>query len=187
MINLIIFFIIFIIIIYIIFHLFVIFSKSFNLIDEKFNNIVSNIKDTHIKKLFIEKDKKLNKYIRYDFLISLFLGIIWFLFPILVINLKTQEKIKFFKKEKFVGKYLGLFTLVTGVITLSYLKKDTKEKIKILYTKVFCASIVILSLFLNIYYLKRIEITNIITLFLTTIWLFNSIIGILEYHNIIIL
>ena len=63
MINLIAFFIIFIIIIYIIFHLFVIFSKSFQLIDEKFNNIVSNVKDKHIKNLFKENDKSNDKNI----------------------------------------------------------------------------------------------------------------------------
>ena len=189
MINLIVFFIIFIIIIYLIFHLFVLFSKSFNLIDEKFSNIVKNIKDKHINSLFKEnmKEKRLNKYLRYDFLISLFLGIIWFLFPILLINLNLNEKIIFVKKNKYLGKYLGLFTVITSIITLFYLRKGNKEKIKILYTKLFCCLIIIASLFIIVGYVKRIEFTYIINLVLLTIWLGNSVLGILDYHNIMIL
>ena len=187
MINLIIFFIIFIIVIYLIFHLFVMFSKSFNLIDEKFTNMVKNIKDKPINYLFKEKNKKLNKYLRYDFLISLFLGIIWFLFPILLINLTLNEKVHFIKNNKYLGKCLGLLTLLSSIISLLYLKKDSKEKIKILYAKLFGSLSVIISLFIIIGYFKRIEITYIINLFLTSIWLSNSVLGIMEYHNFMIL
>ena len=204
MINLIIFFIIFIIIVYCIFHIFVTFSKSFDLIDEEFNNIVSNVKDNNIKNIFNENElennikevedtendvnkhsdkMKLNKYLRYDFLISLFLGILWFLFPFLVINLTQIEKINFNKKSKYLGKYLGLITVLTAISTLFYLKKPKNEKIKLLSLKLFASLIIILSLFINIHYLKRINFSNIITLFLTSIWMFNSILGLLEYNN----
>lgn len=189
MINLIVFFIIFIIIIYLIFHLFVLFSKSFNLIDEKFSNMVKNIKDKHINNLFKEKDteKRLNKYLRYDFLICLLLGILWFLFPILLINLNINEKLTFVKTNKYLGKYLGLFTVISSIITLFYLKKENKEKIRIIYTKLFCCILIIISLFVNVWFLKRIEITYIINLFLLSIWMGNSVLGILDYHNIMIL
>ena len=68
---------------------------------------------------------------------------------------------------------------------ITIFEKTIKRKIKIIYAKLFAIIIVIISLFVIIYYLKRINYTNIITLSLTSVWLFNTVLAILDYHKLL--
>ena len=191
MINLIIFFIILIIIVYIVFHLFVQLFKSFHLIDDYFTNRINNVEDFFVKKLLDnnrkenlneleeKKRKKLNMYLRFDFFISIALGIFWFLFPIFVLNIKLQGK------GRYLGKYLGLFTLISCYLPLFNIKdKEISEKKKVLLTKLFVALIIIITFFIHVYYLNRINPYAIFSLFLTTVWLCNSSLGIYEAYDL---
>ena len=191
MINLIIFFIIFIIIVYIVFHLFVQLFKSFHLIDDYFTNKINNVEDFFVKKLLDKKinenlnesdnkkRKNLNMYLRFDFFISIALGIFWFLFPIFVLNVKLKGT------GRYLGKYLGLFTLISCYLPLFNIKdKEISEKKKVLITKLFVAVIIILTFFIHVYYLNKINPYAIISLFLTTVWLANSSLGIYEAYDL---
>ena len=191
MINLIIFFIIFIIIVYIVFHLFVQLFKSFHLIDDYFTNKINNVEDFFVKKLLNKKinenlnesdnkkRKNLNMYLRFDFFISIALGIFWFLFPIFVLNVKLEGT------GRYLGKYLGLFTLISCYLPLLNIKdKEINEKKKVLITKLFVAVIIILTFFIHVYYLNKINPYAIISLFFTTVWLGNSSLGIYEAYDL---
>ena len=117
----------------------------------------------------------INKYLRLDFIISLTLGIIWFIFPILVINLPDK------KKTKEIGKYLGLFTLISGCLSLfSIKKKDDNYKQKVFIIKMMCCFIVLLSFLIIISFTKKIEIFNIISIIFVCIWFSNNYIGFME-------
>ena len=191
MINLIIFFTIFIIIVYIVFHLFVQLFKSFHLIDDYFTNRINNVEDFFVKKLLDNqknenlnetedlKRKNLNMYLRFDFLISIALGIFWFLFPIFVLNVKLEGT------GRYLGKYLGLFTLISCYLPLLNIKdKEITEKKKVLITKLFVAVIIIITFFIHVYYLNKINPYAIFSLFLTTVWLANSSLGIYEAYDL---
>ena len=194
MINLIIFFIIFIIIIYIVFHLFVQLFKSFHLIDDYFTSKIKNVEDFFVKKLLdnsntknIEnlneledkKRKKLNMFLRFDFLISIVLGIFWFLFPFFVLNVKLKGT------GRYLGKYLGLFTLISCYLPLfNVQKKEISEKKKVLITKLFIILIIILTFFIHVYYLDKINPYSIISLFFTTIWMGSTLLGIYEAYDL---
>jgi len=191
MINLIIFFTIFIIIVYIVFHLFVQLFKSFHLIDDYFTNRINNVEDFFVKKLLDKKKnenlnevedikrKNLNMYLRFDFLISIALGIFWFLFPIFVLNVKLEGT------GRYLGKYLGLFTLISCYLPLFNIKdKEISEKKKVLITKLFVAIVIIITFFIHVYYLNKINPYAIISLFLTTVWLANSSLSIYEAYDL---
>ena len=114
-------------------------------------------------------------YLRFDFFISIALGIFWFLFPIFVLNIKLQGK------GRYLGKYLGLFTLISCYLPLFNIKdKEISEKKKVLLTKLFVALIIIITFFIHVYYLNRINPYAIFSLFLTTLWMANSFLGIYD-------
>ena len=188
MVNLILFFIIFIIIVYTVFQLFVQLFKSFHLIDNFFVSKINNVEDFFVKKLVDSesnnnilnevnnsKRKTLNMYLRFDFFISLILGIFWFIFPIFVLDVSKLTK------GKYLGKYLGLFTLISCYLPLFNIKdKDLLEKKKILITKFLITWIIIITFFIHVYYLNTINPYAIFSLFLTTIWMTNSFLGIYD-------
>ena len=86
---------------------------SFVLIDE---NFVSNIKerDSNILNYFISKDdddksdeetrikmKRINTALRFDFFISTFIGLVWFIYPFSLIQLTTSEIEKRSPEDKY--------------------------------------------------------------------------------------
>lgn len=162
-------------------------SSSFLLIDEYFISKMENFDDdiihkylgTNAKDINQNLDEKnlrseniINKYLRLDFIISLSLGIIWFLFPILVINLPNK------KKTNEIGKYLGLFTLISGFLSLLAIKKEKENnKQKVFIVKMICCFIVLLSFFIIVSYTIKIEIYNIISIILVCIWFTNNYLG----------
>ena len=118
-------------------------------------------------------------YLRFDFLISLILGIFWFIFPIFVLDVSKLTK------GKYLGKYLGLFTLISCFLPLFNIKDtDLSEKKKILITKFLITWIIIITFFIHVYYLNTINPYAIFSLFLTTIWMSNSFLGIYDGYDL---
>ena len=180
---------IFIGIVYGIFKLFYLISNSLLLIDETFINYVKNFNDDTIRKLINENDfekednskvdnhKRLNRHLRLDFIISLFFGIIWFLFPSIVMDLDTTSNL--IERSKYVGKTLGLLTLISSLWSLFVInKKEFEKKKKILIGKVFCTLLVILSFLLIISITKKPTIGHVISVIMSSFWLANGYYGV---------
>jgi hypothetical protein len=188
-------------IIYGIFKLFYHLSNSLLLIDENFINYIKSIDDTTIQKFINEEDfleksldqkanepngvangdkqKKLNRHLRLDFFISLVFGIIWFLFPLLIINLPAEHIKK--KDSIYIGKTLGLFTLISSLWPLFNIsKKDYVKKKAILVGKLMCAILTMISFLLIVYFRKTMSFGNIISVIMTSIWVANGYYGLLK-------
>jgi hypothetical protein len=192
-------------IIYGIFKLFYHLSNSLLLIDETFINYIKSIDDNTIQKFINEEDfsektnevvdqkvskatnevanedkqKKLNRHLRLDFFISLVFGIIWFLFPLLIINLPGEHIKK--KDSIYIGKTLGLFTLISSLWPLFNIsKKDYKYKRNILVGKLTCAILTMISFLLIVYFRKTMSFGNIISVIMTAFWVANGYYGLLK-------
>ena len=182
MFNIILYFIIFCIIIYFIFQGLVNLSSSLFLIDEHFLDRIKDFND-RISQNFknssseIENNKKLNTHLRYDFFISLALGIIWFIFPILLFQFRKSELAYMSPDTPYLGQFLAIVTLLTCIIPIKTLKKPNKDKKLVLGTKLFCALSILIIQFIFIYYLQRINYFSIVTLILISIWMSNSVLG----------
>ena len=172
---------IFIGIVYGIFRFFVWISNSLLLIDEHFINSVKEIDDSTVQKLISDKDfdksneetKKLNRHLRLDFFISLVFGSIWFLFPSLILNL-PKEKISR-KETDYVGKTLGLFTVISSIWSLVNISKDDNNKKKsIIKGKLISAIIVLISFLIILYKLNYMSFGNIISVIMTSFWIANG-------------
>ena len=186
MFNIIVYFTIFCLIIYIIWLGFGSIANLFLLIDERFVSTLQEKNDTFTNKL-LETDqennnlenKKLNRHLRFDFLLTLTLGIIWFIFPRLLFNFTTKELSNMSRENRYLGQLLSILVLLTSIISVKTIKKKKSlDKKMVLMTKLFCAIVILLIQFIYIYYIKRISGYNIITLVLISIWMSNSILGI---------
>tara|TARA_Y100000389_G_C17356998_1_gene461667 strand:- start:360 stop:977 length:618 start_codon:yes stop_codon:yes gene_type:complete len=135
-------------------------------------NEADNINDEKYRK------KKINSYLRFDFFITLFLGIIWFIFPKLLINLNKEEIIKINPENKYLSKWIATFTLITCYLPLTYIKNDNiKKKKEALICKLILAVGIIIMYLVYIYYIKRINLSNIINTIFLSVWISNSILG----------
>jgi len=131
------------------------------------------------KKTNEDKQKKLNRHLRLDFFISLVFGIIWFLFPLLIINLPGEHIKK--KDSIYIGKTLGLFTLISSLWPLFNIsKKDYKYKRNILVGKFTCAILTMISFLLIVYFRKTMSFGNIISVIMTAFWVANGYYGLLK-------
>ena len=135
-------------------------------------NEADNINDEKYRK------KKINSYLRFDFFIILFLGIIWFIFPKLLINFNKEEIIKINPENKYLSKWIATFTLITCYLPLTYIKNDNiKKKKEALICKLILAVGIIIMYLVYIYYIKRINLSNIINTIFLSVWISNSILG----------
>ena len=126
-----------------------------------------------------DKQKKLNRHLRLDFFISLIFGIIWFLFPLLIINLPTEHIKK--KDSIYIGKTLGLFTLISSLWPIFNIsKKDYIKKKAILVGKLMCAILTMISFLLIVYFRKTMSFGNIISVIMTAFWVANGYYGLLK-------
>tara|TARA_Y200000002_G_C22648035_1_gene650036 strand:+ start:1129 stop:1692 length:564 start_codon:yes stop_codon:yes gene_type:complete len=171
-------------IIYGIFKLFLFFTDTLLLIDEGFISLIKNTDDQIILKLIDnnnknnksdeDENKKINRHLRLDFIISLFFGFIWFIFPLLIINIPNFTK----KKISYLGKNLGLFTLISSLWPLFNIKNENLDKKKdILFGKFACALLTMISFLIIAFFSKTITFGNIISILLTSIWLANGFYG----------
>lgn len=194
MFNIIVYLSIFCLIIYLVFQGLVKISTYFFLIDEHFVNKLKDINDNLTNRFLNENDtinvnntindtknknKRLNTYLRFDFFISLFLGIIWFIFPGLLFKFTPIELQELDPENRYLGQMLGILVLLTTILPIKTIQKNnTQEKKMVIGTKLFCAIIILLIQFIYIYYIKRINYNSILTLVFISIWMSNSILGI---------
>lgn len=170
---------IYIIIIYGLFRFLVATSNYLLLIDEHLKNKINESEDTWIQKLQDTKNgnPKYNTYLRMDFFITLFLGIIWFIFPKLLFNFSAHELKVLPPDFKYLGQSIAILTLLTSMIPIKTIKKQNQDKKLILATKLFCAISIVIIQIIYIYYLHQFGIGNMISLVLISIWSSNSIMG----------
>lgn len=147
--------------------------------NDKKNNTDYNTNDnTDDNKNLEERAKKINIFLRFDFFITLFLGIIWFLFPKLLINLTKDEFKKINPENKYISKWIAIFTLISCYLPLLYIKNDKiKKKKEALVCKLILAFGIIILYLLYIYYIKRINFSNILNTMFISVWISNSILG----------
>ena len=161
-------------------------TKSFleKSLDQKTNEVASFLEKSLDQKKTNEvtnkdKQKKLNRHLRLDFFISLVFGIIWFLFPLLIINLPGEHIKK--KDSIYIGKTLGLFTLISSLWPLFNIsKKDYKYKRNILVGKFTCAILTMISFLLIVFFMKTMSFGNIISVIMTAFWVANGYYGLLK-------
>ena len=116
--------------------------------------------------------KKLNRNLRMDFFISLIFGITWFLIPSLVMKNINNETI-------FIGKSLGLITLISSLWPLFYInKKDFETKKKVFIGKFMCAILTMISFLMIVIVLNKASLGNIISIIMTSFWLANGYYGV---------
>ena len=109
--------------------------------------------------------------------ISLFFGIVWYLFPSIVMNLDTTSNL--IERSKYVGKTLGLLTLISSLWSLFVInKKDFDKKKKILIGKVFCTLLVIISFLIIISITRKPTIGHVLSVIMSSFWLANGYYGV---------
>ena len=59
------------------------------------------------KKKNRKKMKRINTALRFDFIISTLLGIFWFIYPFMLIQLTFDELAKKSPEDKYIGRWLG--------------------------------------------------------------------------------
>lgn len=180
MFNIIIYFALFCVIIYFTFHGLVKLSSSIFLIDENFQEKMEDSSEKIIQQLvdLPENKNRINTYLRIDFFISLSLGIIWFIFPKLLFQFNSEDLRLLPPDMPYLGQSLGIITLLTSIISMKTIKKKNEnEKKLVLGTKLFCAIIILIILFIYLYYMGRVNYYSIISLFFISFWISNSILG----------
>ena len=195
---------IYIVLIYLIFKLLTATSSYFFLVDEYF---MSQIQDSTDKLVISFKNQSTNKnnkstnknnqtednnkptdnkksilntYLRYDFFITLILGIVWFIFPKILFNFTSQELSQLPRDFKYLGQSLAIITLLSCIIPVKTIKKSEKEKKIVLSAKLFCAIVILLIQLIYLYYIPRFTIYHLILVVLLSVWSANSLSGLLN-------
>ena len=182
-------------IVYGIFKCFLYIVESLVLVDERF---VTNIKETNSNILnnFVEEEdeklgekqngklKKINRALRFDFLICLLLSVCWFFYPFMLIQLTEADISLKSPTDKYIGKWLALMVLAGNVISYRYIKEGKLfSKQYILLAKLLSACLVLITTLIIVINTKKLYISNIISLILTSLWLSNSAVGLLISHK----
>ena len=182
-------------IVYGIFKFFLYIVESLVLVDERF---VTNVKETNSNILnnFVEEEdeklgekqngklKKINRALRFDFLICLLLSVCWFFYPFMLIQLTESDISLKSPTDKYIGKWLALMVLAGNVISYRYIKEGKLfSKQYILLAKLLSACLVLITTLIIVINTKKLYISNIISLILTSLWLSNSAVGLLISHK----
>ena len=182
-------------IVYGIFKFFLYIVESLVLVDERF---VTNVKETNSNILnnFVEEEdeklgekqngklKKINRALRFDFLICLLLSVCWFFYPFMLIQLTEADISLKSPTDKYIGKWLALMVLAGNVISYRYIKEGKLfSKQYILLAKLLSACLVLITTLIIVINTKKLYISNIISLILTSLWLSNSAVGLLISHK----
>jgi len=182
-------------IVYGIFKFFLYIVESLVLVDERF---VTNVKETNSNILnnFVEEEdeklgekqngklKKINRTLRFDFIICLLLSVCWFFYPFMLIQLTESDISLKSPTDKYIGKWLALMVLAGNVISYRYIKEGKLfSKQYILLAKLLSACLVLITTLIIVINTKKLYISNIISLILTSLWLSNSVVGLLISHK----
>ena len=139
--------------IYGVFKFFVMIFDTFSLLDERFvsnvkernnsllNYFISNDEDETQEKDTRRKMKIINRFLRFDFFIGTMLGLFWFIYPFMLIQLTFDEIEKRSPEDKYLGRWLGMIVIFTNIISLRFIKNGKLlSKQSILLVKLLCAS-----------------------------------------------
>tara|TARA_B100000795_G_scaffold94782_1_gene69504 strand:+ start:283 stop:876 length:594 start_codon:yes stop_codon:yes gene_type:complete len=176
--------------IYGVFKFFVYIIDSFVLIDETFISSVKNKNSTFLDFFLLEeadesleektriKLKRVNMALRLDFLVSSILGILWFFFPFILLQLTETQIAQKSPQDKYIGKWLALILLFSNAISLKYLKNGKIfSKQFVLLTKLMCACIILITTLIILINTKKMYISTLINIIITSIWLSNNAVG----------
>ena len=183
-------------IVYGMFHLFLYLVKSFMLVDERFvekvketdsellNNFLDDEFDENTSEKQKDKIKKINRALRFDFFIGMLLSVCWFFYPFMLIQLQEADIAKISPTDKYLGKWLALMVLAGNVISYRFIKLGKLfSKQYILLIKLLCAILVLITTIIIVINTKKLFLSNIISLTLTSLWLSNSAVGLLISHK----
>ena len=183
-------------IVYGMFHLFLYLVKSFMLVDERFvekvketdSELLNNFLDDEFDEKTSEKQKnkikKINRALRFDFFIGMLLAICWFFYPFMLIQLQEADIAKISPTDKYLGKWLALMVLAGNIVSYRFIKLGKLfSKQYILLIKLLCAILVLITTIIIVINTKKLFLSNIISLTLTSLWLSNSAVGLLLSHK----
>ena len=183
-------------IVYGMFHLFLYLVKSFMLVDERFvekvketdSELLNNFLDDEFDEKTSEKQKnkikKINRALRFDFFIGMLLAICWFFYPFMLIQLQEADIAKISPTDKYLGKWLALMVLAGNIVSYRFIKLGKLfSKQYILLIKLLCAILVLITTIIIVINTKKLFLSNIISLTLTSLWLSNSAVGLLISHK----
>ena len=104
--------------------------------------------------------KRINSALRFDFFISTFMAILWFIYPFILIQLTADEIAKKSPEDKYIGRWLALMVIFSNVMSLRFIKNGKLlSKQSILLVKLICACIVLITT--PRYYLYKTSLNNI--------------------------
>ena len=161
--------------------------ESDDLEEKKENKDNKDNEDSDKDNVKKNKIKILNRALRFDFIICLVISICWFFYPFMLIQLTESQIENIMPTDKYIGKWLALIVLLSNIFTLRFIKKGklfTKQYI--LLSKLICACVVLITMIIIVINTKKLYISNIISIVLTSIWLANSATGLLLSHKKII-
>lgn len=184
-------------IIYGVFKFFVMLFDTLSLLDERF---VSNVKERNnsLLNFFISSDedetqdkdtkrkmKIINRSLRFDFFISTLLGLVWFIYPFMLIQLTPDQIEKRSPEDKYLGSWLGMIVIFSNILSLRFIKNGKLlSKQSILLVKLICSCMILITSTMIFSFTKKLYLSNIINIILTSLWLSNSAVGLFfSYSN----
>ncbi len=167
---------------------FILFEEKFINIDEK---IISNIKkkkrnilnfllgnDEKIDNGKTMKLKRINHAIRFDLVLSTLIGILWFIYPFMLIQKNRIEIMDKSPDDRYIGRWIALILLFSNIYSFRYLNNgEIFSKQYILFIKLLCAILIIITSTIITCLIKKLYFSNIINILLVSIWFSNSLIG----------
>lgn len=170
------------IVIYFVFQGLVKLSSHLFLIDEYFQNKFQDINQNLTNKFLDASSKndsnKYNPYLRFDFIVSIMAGTLWFIFPKLLFNFTPSELKNMPSDQRYLGQLLGLITIISAILPLRVIEKEnSREKKMVLLTKLLCGLGILLVLLAFVFYMGRINSWSIISIILLSFWIVNDILG----------
>ena len=167
---------------------FILFEEKFINIDEK---IISNIKKkkSNILNFLLGNDekidngktmklKRINHAIRFDLVLSTLIGILWFIYPFMLIQKNRIEIMDKSPDDRYIGRWIALILLFSNIYSFRYLNNgEIFSKQYILFIKLLCAILIIITSTIITCLIKKLYFSNIINILLVSIWFSNSLIG----------
>jgi hypothetical protein len=183
-------------IVYGMFQFFLYLIKSLMMVDERFvekvketdsellNNFLDDEFDENTSDKQKSKIKKINRALRFDVFIGMLLAVCWFFYPFMLIQLQEADIAKISPTDKYLGKWLALMVLAGNIISYRFIKLGKLfSKQYILLVKLLCAILVLITTVIIVINTKKLYISNIISITLTSLWLSNSAVGLLLSHK----
>lgn len=183
-------------IVYGMFQFFLYLIKSLMMVDERFvekvketdsellNNFLDDEFDEKTSEIQKDKIKKINRALRFDFFIGMLLAFCWFFYPFMLIQLNESDIAAISPTDKYLGKWLALMVVAGNIISLRFIKHGKLfSKQYILLIKLLCAVIVLITTVIIVINTKKLYLSNVISITLTSLWLSNSAVGLLLSHK----